>query len=166
MNHWCGSGNVSTDVQIRYTTSGTPVAKFNLAIRDTFKKDAATTFIQVNVWDKLAEACVNNVYTGDKIVVEGKLKSTTYDSKKYPGAKITQHYIEAYHVEFDPRNIGKKPSENEYTDDIPFSSESSAVASVPDIENSSSADDGGQAGAKQDEASIFGGHEVQEEIPF
>lgn len=49
MNHWCGSGNVSTDVQIRYTTSGTPVAKFNLAIRDTFKKDAATTFIQVNV---------------------------------------------------------------------------------------------------------------------
>ena len=74
MNHWCGSGNVSTDVQIRYTTTGTPVAKFNLAIRDTFKKDAATTFIQVNVWDKLAEACVNNVYTGDKIVVEGKLK--------------------------------------------------------------------------------------------
>lgn len=33
MNHWCGSGNVSTEVQIRYTTSGTPVARFNLAIR-------------------------------------------------------------------------------------------------------------------------------------
>ena len=25
---------------------------------------------------------------------------------------------------------------------------------------------GGQAGTKQDETSIFGGHEVQEEIPF
>lgn len=166
MNHWCGSGNVSTDVQIRYTTTGTPVAKFNLAIRDTFKKDAATTFIQVNVWDKLAEACVNNVYTGDKIVVEGKLKSTTYDSKKYPGAKITQHYIEAYHVEFDPRNIGKKTSANEYTDDIPFSAEPSAVAPATVIEGSSSAGGGGQSGIKQDETSIFDGHEVQEEIPF
>ena len=137
MNHWCGSGNVSTDVQIRYTTSGTPVAKFNLAIRDTFKKDAATTFIQVNVWDKLAEACVNNVYTGDKIVVE-----------------------------FDPRNIGKKTSANEYTDDIPFSAEPSAVAPATVIEGSSSAGGGGQYGIKQDETSIFGGHEVQEEIPF
>lgn len=107
MNHWCGTGNVATDLVMRYTASGKAVANFDIAL-NSYKKDIPATFIRVTVWDKLAEACGNNIFKGDKIVVEGRIQSNTYSSKKYPDLRLNSYYIEAHSIEFDPRNMVKK----------------------------------------------------------
>ncbi len=109
MNHWCGTGNVSNNIQMRYTTNGKAVANFDVAINSR-QKDTPAVFLKITVWEKLAEACAKNILKGDKIVIEGKIKSHTYQSVKYPELRITDHYIEAYSIEFDPRNVSKKNS--------------------------------------------------------
>lgn len=107
MNHWCGTGNVSTEVVMRYTSTGKAVANFDIAL-NSYRKDSSATFIKVTVWDKLAEACEKNIFKGDKVAVEGRIQSDTYSSKKYPDLRLNSYHIEAYSVEFDPRNMGKK----------------------------------------------------------
>lgn len=73
MNLWVGIGRLVRDPEVRYTQSGKAVCRFTLAIDDGWGEKEKTYFIPVTCWEKLAEACGNNLMKGQKVVVMGTL---------------------------------------------------------------------------------------------
>ncbi|MFY8000594.1 MAG: single-stranded DNA-binding protein [Candidatus Kapaibacteriota bacterium] len=77
-------GNVGKDPEIRYTTSGVPVATFALATSEMWKdKDGVpqerTDWHNVVAWRKLAEIIQEIVKKGSRLLVEGKIQNRSYE---------------------------------------------------------------------------------------
>jgi single-strand DNA-binding protein len=101
MNNWIGTGRLTENPTLRYTTSGTAVCSFTLAV-DRARKDAQgnkqTDFIQVVAWQKLGELCAEYLAKGRKALVTGELQSRTYENRE--GQKVKVWEINANSVEF------------------------------------------------------------------
>ena len=79
MNKVIISGNLTKDPEVRYTASQKAVANFAIGNNDIKDK---TEFINCVAWDKLAEIISDNLNKGDKVVVEGRLQTRSWDSDK------------------------------------------------------------------------------------
>lgn len=82
-------GNVGQEPQIRYLDGGTCVAQIRLATTEkgyTLQNGTTvpdrTEWHTVIFWRKQAEVIEKYVHKGDKLYVEGKLQSRTYDDQK------------------------------------------------------------------------------------
>ena len=80
-------GNVGKDPEVRYTASGTPVAKFSLATNEKFKDrndewQERTEWHTVVAWQRLAEIVGEYVSTGLKVYIEGKLQTSSWEDKQ------------------------------------------------------------------------------------
>lgn len=84
-------GRLTRDPELRFTAgSGTAVSTFTLAIDRNFKgKDGQkeTDFINIVVWNKLAEIVANNLTKGRLAAVSGRIQTRSYEGndgqKKY-----------------------------------------------------------------------------------
>lgn len=80
-------GNLTRDPEMRQTPSGAQVAELRLAVSETFRDRQTnqprevTCYVDVVVWNKLAELCQQYLAKGRSILVEGRL---TYDEWKTP----------------------------------------------------------------------------------
>ena len=77
-------GRLTHDPELRYTSNGTPVANFNLAVDRQFKNqqgEKEVDFIRIVVWRKLAEVCAENIGKGRLIAVEGRLQIGSYEAQ-------------------------------------------------------------------------------------
>ena len=101
MNAWVGIGRLVRDPEVRYTQSGKAVCRFTLAIDDGWGEKKKTYFIPVTCWEKLAEACGNNLIKGQKVAVMGTLTQRTYEQN---GEKKNIIEVVAREVDF-----GEKP---------------------------------------------------------
>jgi len=82
-------GRLTRDPELKYTTNGTAVATFSLAVNRKFNKEE-TDFIDVVVWKGLAENCANYLGKGRLAAVEGRLQVRTYETKDGQKRKITE----------------------------------------------------------------------------
>lgn len=101
MNNWTGIGNLTRDVDLRYTESGTAVASMTVAIgrgKDRDGKDLGTDFPQVTIWGKQAENCSNFLSKGSKVAVSGRVTTGSYKDKD--GKTVYTTGITADRVEF------------------------------------------------------------------
>ncbi len=126
------SGRLTRDVELRYTPSGTPVAKLSVAFDRSYQRDGEwvqeTSYIDVVVWSKRAEQCGENLHKGSAVLVEGYLKTRTYQDKDNQNRKITE--IIATKVNFlekssdNSGSYSAKPTMNVASDitddDVPF----------------------------------------------
>ena len=70
-------GRLTRDPELRYTPSGTPVARFTLAVDRRTKNSAGerqTDFIRISCWNKTAELVSNYMQKGRLVAVEGSLR--------------------------------------------------------------------------------------------
>lgn len=99
MNKWIGCGRLTRDAEIRYTREGRPVAKFTLAVPNIFsKQEEDTDFIDCTAFDKKAEFIEKYCRKGIKLIVVGRLKSSSYTNKD--GYKVYTKYIIIEELEF------------------------------------------------------------------
>lgn len=78
-------GRLTRDPELRYTASGIPVARFNLAVDRPFKNqkgEREADFIDIQVWRGLAENCANHLSKGRLVAVEGRLQISSYDDNQ------------------------------------------------------------------------------------
>jgi len=82
-------GNLTTDPELRFTPSGSAVANFRIASTPrTFDrqsnewKDGETLFLPCNVWREQAENLVESLTKGSRVIVMGRLKPRTYETKE------------------------------------------------------------------------------------
>lgn len=84
-------GNAGQDPEVKYTPSGTPVAKFSLATDERFKDrnnewHDRTEWHNVVAWQRLAEIVGEYIKKGSKLYIEGKLQTSSWDDRQ-SGAK-------------------------------------------------------------------------------
>lgn len=72
------SGNLTRDVEVRYTQSGKAFARMGIAVKRQFAKDAVD-FFNLVVWEKTAEFCGKHMHKGSRVLVEGRLQTNSYE---------------------------------------------------------------------------------------
>jgi single-strand DNA-binding protein len=80
-------GNLTRDVELRFTPSGTPVADVGLAVneRRKGKNDETieeTVFVDVTLWARNAEVANQYLVKGSPVLIEGRLKLDTWESQE------------------------------------------------------------------------------------
>ena len=66
-------GNLTKDVELRYSPSGTAVGKSSIAISDGYKDKQNTYFFNLTFFGKTAEMANQYLYKGSQVLVKGKL---------------------------------------------------------------------------------------------
>jgi single-strand DNA-binding protein len=78
-------GNVGNAPEMRYTSNGTATCKLSVATdrswanKDSGEKTEETEWHTCVAWAKTAEICGEYVQKGDKIHIEGRLKTRSWD---------------------------------------------------------------------------------------
>jgi single-strand DNA-binding protein len=82
-------GNMTNDPELRFTPSGAAVANFTVASTPkTFDrnsnewKDGETLFMRCAAWKEMGENVAESLTKGMRVVVTGRLKSRSYDTKE------------------------------------------------------------------------------------
>lgn len=143
LNHVIIAGRLTRDPELKYLTSGRAVCEFSVANTQYFKgKDGerreSTSFVNVTCWDKYAEYVGEKIKKGRPVIVEGRLKSDTWEDKS-TGQKRSRLFITAsrvtaldwdddqggdssggYRKERDDRPKPREIEEPIADDDIPF----------------------------------------------
>lgn len=79
-------GNVTRDPQVKYLPSGSAVCEFGVAMNSKYKtKDGQqkeeVTFVDVTYFGKVAEVCGQYLHKGSSVLVNGRLKSESWEDK-------------------------------------------------------------------------------------
>ena len=80
-------GNLGKDPEVKYTPSGTAVAKITLATNERFKDKSGewqdrTEWHNVVLWQRLAEIAGEYLKKGGKVYIEGRLQTRSWDDKQ------------------------------------------------------------------------------------
>jgi len=113
-------GNLGRDPEIRHTPEGKMVAKFSMAVNRIFKnKDGDTIddtqWFNVEAWTGLAKVVEDYLKSGDRIYIEGRLKTEKYE-KDGETKYFTKVVVKDMIMLGSPRSNGPEVDE----DDIPF----------------------------------------------
>ncbi|MFO1066150.1 MAG: single-stranded DNA-binding protein [Pirellulales bacterium] len=86
-------GNLTRDIQLRYTPGGTPVTEVGLAVNDRRKGQNGewideTTFVDVTFWGRTAEVAAEYLSKGSPVFVEGRLKLDTWEKEGQKHSKL------------------------------------------------------------------------------
>ena len=132
-------GNVGKEPEVRYLDSGVAVATFSLAttergytLQNGTQVPDRTEWHNIVLWRGLAQTAEKYVHKGDKLYIEGKIKSRSYDDQN--GIKRTIVEIFADNMEMlTPRGAAQpqmvapaqsqpaqQPVAGNPSDDLPF----------------------------------------------
>src|SRR6185295_1294920 len=115
-------GRLTRDPEVRYTPKGQAVARLDLAVNRRFKDGTGewrddVTFVPITVWREAAERCRERLKKGSAVYVEGRLRSSTWETKD--GQKRSGIEVEAYRLQFltkmaaDETSEGAEPGDTE-----------------------------------------------------
>ena len=90
-------GNLTRDIELRYTAGGTAVASCGIATTRKFKSQDGTqkedvTFVDITFFGRTGEVANQYLKKGSKLLVEGRLKLDTWEDKN-GGGKRSKHSI-------------------------------------------------------------------------
>lgn len=114
-------GNVVAEPELRFTPNGVAVANFRIANtprrfnRDTNQwGDGEALFLTCNAWKQLGENVANTLTKGMRVIVTGKLKARSYQTKE--GENRTVHEIDVDEVgpslKYATAQVARNPRED------------------------------------------------------
>ena len=110
------AGNISSEVELKQTQSGTSVCSFNVAV-NRFSKDsgeAKVDFFTVVAWQQKAEFVAKYFGKGKGIIVVGRLENREWQDKQ--GNKRISTEIIAEEIDF----VGGKEADTEKKASVPY----------------------------------------------
>ncbi|MCH2398825.1 MAG: single-stranded DNA-binding protein, partial [Pirellulales bacterium] len=86
-------GNITRDIELRYTPGGTAVTELGMAVNDRRKNQTGewveeTTFVDVTLWARTAEVASEYLGKGDSLLVEGRLKLDSWETDGQKRSKL------------------------------------------------------------------------------
>ncbi|MBS3811088.1 MAG: single-stranded DNA-binding protein [Halanaerobiales bacterium] len=131
LNHIVLIGRLVRDPELRYTSNGTPVANFTLAVERNYRNregERDVDYIKIVTWRKLAENVAHHLGKGRLVAVEGSLQIRKSQGKNDNRTYINPEVI-ANNVQFlDWPNDGKnKENNSDYTEDASQDTEEEQV---------------------------------------
>jgi single-strand DNA-binding protein len=134
-------GNVTRDIELKYTANGAAVCEIGLAVnRQWFdkasnQKKEEVTFVDVTLWGRQAEIAGEYLSKGKPVFIEGRLQLETWDDKQTGQKRSKLKVIGETLQLLGSREPGAKreqpekqePKQDEFTsysfagdDDVPF----------------------------------------------
>ena len=88
-------GNLATDVELRDVADNKKVASFLLAV-DRGSRDGGADFVWITAWDRQAELCDEYLAKGNRVAVDGRLKSRTWeqDGRRRDAVEVVARRVE------------------------------------------------------------------------
>lgn len=119
MNKVFLSGNLTRDVEVRYTQQGKAYARMGIAVNRPYAKEKTVDFFNLVAWEKTAEFCGKHFKKGSRVLVEGRLQTNSYEKD---GVKHNATDVLIDNIEF--AGDGKKKDDFDGVpvddDDTPF----------------------------------------------
>jgi len=86
-------GNLTRDIELKYTPGGTGVTDIGMAVNDRRKNSNGewvdeVTFVDVTLWGRTAEVASEYLSKGAPILVEGRLKLDTWETDGQKRSKL------------------------------------------------------------------------------
>lgn len=85
-------GNLTRDVELRYTPSGTAVTDIGLAVNERIKRNdqwvEEAHFFDVTLWGRTAEVAAEYLSKGSSVLIEGRLKLDRWEQDGQKKSKI------------------------------------------------------------------------------
>ena len=78
-------GNLTKDVELATTNSGKNVARFTIAVSRRYANaegEREVDFLNIVVWNTLAENCAKYLQKGSKVAVTGAIQTRSYESEE------------------------------------------------------------------------------------
>lgn len=136
-------GNAGRDPEVRYLDSGIAVATLSLATTDRAYTLANGTQVpektewhNLVLWRGLAETAEKYVHKGDKLYVEGKIRTRSYDDQSGAKRYVTEIFVDNMEMltpkgasgtsvqqpvaPQQPQQQQVAPAQNNSADDLPF----------------------------------------------
>lgn len=124
-------GNLTRDVELRYTPNNTAVADIGLAVNDRRKNQAGewvdeVTFVDITLWARTAEVASQYLGKGSPVLIEGRLKLDTWetDGQKRSKLKVVGERMQMIGGRGgggrgESAEDGRESSRNEYSEPAP-----------------------------------------------
>ena len=86
-------GNLTRDVEVKYTSNQTAVTDIGMAVNDRRKTATGewveeTTFVDVTLWGRTAEIASQYLSKGAPVLIEGRLKFDTWETEGQKRSKL------------------------------------------------------------------------------
>lgn len=93
MNLYVVNGNLTRDIELRYTPSGSAVAHFGLANNRRYSKSngepaTETTYLDCEIWGKQAETLAKHTKKGTPLLIQGSLKNDNWEKDGQKRSRI------------------------------------------------------------------------------
>jgi single-strand DNA-binding protein len=137
-------GNLTRDVEVKYTSNQTAVTDIGLAVNDRRKTPSGEwvdepTFVDVTLWGRTAEIASQYLSKGSPVLIEGRLKLDTWETDGQRRSKLrvvgermqmlgsrpahnagSPEYAGSGAQNSQPTNTEQSPAPGPPDDDIPF----------------------------------------------
>lgn len=105
-------GNMGKDPEMRFTTKGTPYARFSVAVNRTWtgqdgERHTDTEWFNIEAWGRLGEIAQQYMRKGRLVYVEGELRTEKWEDEKGETRSATR--IHARQIQL----LDRKPEEPE-----------------------------------------------------
>ena len=99
MNKVFLSGNLTKTPEVKHTNSDKIFVRVGLAVKRQFSKDKdAVDFFNLVAWEKTAEFMTKYFSKGSRVLIEGRLQTSSYENKN--GDKVTSVDVLIEQIEF------------------------------------------------------------------
>ncbi|WP_047768343.1 single-stranded DNA-binding protein [Limosilactobacillus panis] len=99
------TGRLTRDPEFRYTTSGTAVVSFTLAVDRQFRNqngERDADFINCVIWRKSAENFSNFTHKGSLVGIEGRIQTRNYENQQGNRVYVTEVVVDNFAL-LEPR---------------------------------------------------------------
>lgn len=110
------TGRLTRDPELRYTTSGTAVVSFTLAVDRQFRNqngDRDADFVNCVIWRKSAENFSNFTHKGSLVGVEGRIQTRNYENQQGNRVYVTEVVVDNFAL-LEPRQGGNNQGGQQY----------------------------------------------------
>lgn len=104
LNDYKAVGRLTRDPELRYTTQGTAVCHFRIAVSRSYKDRNSNdwkeevAFVPCSTWRETAERCGQRLKKGSPVFVEGRLRSKEWQTKE--GQKRSDLELDVLKIQF------------------------------------------------------------------
>ncbi|MCA9149469.1 MAG: single-stranded DNA-binding protein [Planctomycetales bacterium] len=128
-------GNITRDIELRYTPGGSAVTDVGLAVNDRRKTPTGewvdeTTYVDVTLWGRTAEIASEYLSKGSPVLFEGRLKLDTWeqDGQKRSKMRVVGERMQMLGTRTGGNGGGGRPERS----DAEFSGSTSSPAEMAD----------------------------------
>lgn len=107
-------GRLTKDPDLRYTSNGTAVATFTLAVNRNFTNQAGNReadFINCVIWRKSAESLANYAKKGTLLGITGRIQTRNYENQQGQRVYVTEVVAEGFQL-LESRSVSEARNQN------------------------------------------------------